>query len=91
LPTGRARARRSLPRFGALAEKLEIPANDLKPRALLTALFVVPGVELETAFDEYTRALLQVLLSNFGEPRPKDNIKRKALPLFAPLQWPLRD
>jgi hypothetical protein len=50
-----------------------------------SALFLDPCIELETALDEHTAALLQILLSDFGQPRPKCHINKKhffaALPL----------
>jgi len=47
-------------------------------------LFVVPGIELKPAFDEYQAAFLQILAKRFsGGPGNVD--KQRLLPRFPPL------
>ena len=40
----------------------------------LTRLFVIPGVELEAAFDENRAALFQILTRDFGGAAPESHI-----------------
>src|SRR6266446_6758898 len=56
------------------AEQLHRFANDAKPGSFLPSLLVVPGVHLQTAFDENRPALFQIFARDLGQPRPKDNI-----------------
>src|SRR5205085_8888197 len=51
-------------------EKLHRLTDHAQFAALLPALFIVPGVELETAFYENWTALLQIFAGDFREPRP---------------------
>src|SRR5207237_4863989 len=56
------------------AEQLHRFADHAQLASLLPALFVVPCVQLETAFDKNRPAFLKILAGDFCEPRPKDNI-----------------
>src|SRR5207244_9473091 len=49
-------------------------ANHAEFASLLPALFVVPCIQLEPAFDENGTTLLQIFARDFGEPRPEDDI-----------------
>jgi hypothetical protein len=55
---------------------LQILPDDPQLGPFLAGLFVVPGIELETAFDEYRRTFVQVLLRNFGHPAPERHINK---------------
>src|SRR5207248_5087871 len=56
------------------AKQLHRFANHAQLAPLLSALFVVPGVQLETAFDKNRPAFFQIFAGDFREPRPEDNI-----------------
>src|SRR5438876_5428606 len=56
------------------AKQLHRFADHAQLAPLLSALFVVPGVQLETAFDKNRPAFFQIFAGDFREPRPEDNI-----------------
>src|SRR5207302_10582318 len=59
---------------GRTAEQLHRFADHPQLAPLLCALFVVPSIQLETAFDENRPALLQIFAGDFSKTRPEDNI-----------------
>src|SRR5205814_304989 len=67
--------RRATTRAGrTTAKQLHGFANYAQLAPLLPALFVVPCVQLKTAFDKNRPAFLQIFAGDFGKPRPEDNI-----------------
>src|SRR5713101_1195462 len=50
------------------AEQLHRFANDAKSGSFLPSLLVVPGVHLQTAFDENGAALFQIFARDLGQP-----------------------
>src|SRR5207248_3031810 len=56
------------------AKQLHGFANYAQLAPLLPALFVVPCVQLKTAFDKNRPAFLQIFAGDFGKPRPEHNI-----------------
>src|SRR6202011_3406201 len=58
----------------AAAKKLHGFADHPQLASLLSTLFVVPRVELKTAFDENRPTFLQIFAGDLSEPRPEDHI-----------------
>src|SRR5438876_9104167 len=56
------------------AKQLHRFADHAQFAPLLSALFVVPGVQLETAFDKNRPAFFQIFASDFCEPRPENDV-----------------
>lgn len=68
------------------AEELHAFAHDTEAGALLASLLVLPGVHLQTAFNEHRSAFVQILASQLCEFRPQDDIdKSDLLDLFTAL------
>src|SRR5260370_12751793 len=59
--------------FGAAAEHAEISGDNLRGGALL-ALFVLPSPRLNAAFEIEERTLFQILLSDFCQLAPHDDL-----------------
>ena len=59
---------------GRLPSNLHRLADDAELAPLLAALLVVPGVELQPAFDENRAALFQIFAGDFREARPEDDV-----------------
>src|SRR6266480_162280 len=70
--------------FGAATQHAEVADNDFKAGALL-AFLVLPFAGLDAAFDEDQRALLEILLGDFGLFAPDDDL----VPLGALLALPV--
>src|SRR5882724_4424861 len=60
--------------FAASAQQHDVIANNVGHVFLLTALFVVPRVGSDAAFNVDLAALLQILSSDFGEPLPQHDV-----------------
>ncbi|MEY4482977.1 MAG: hypothetical protein RL693_429 [Verrucomicrobiota bacterium] len=55
-------------------KKLHHFTNHTETAALLSGLLVLPGIHLESAFDENGAALGEILAGEFGEPCPENHI-----------------
>ena len=56
------------------AEELEVVRDHLQLRAILTTLFVLPGLKLKTPFHQNAAAFLEVLDRIFGIAAPESDI-----------------
>lgn len=56
------------------AEELDMVSHDLEFRPVLTALFILPGLELQPALDKNAAALLQILRGVFSVSPPEGNV-----------------
>ena len=64
------------------AQQLKIFTDNAQPGTLLSRLFVVPGVQLETAFDKHRASLFQILSGHLCLSRPQRYVDECGLFLF---------
>ena len=61
---------------------MQIFADHTQSRTFLTGLLIVPGVQLEAAFNENRTPFFQILAGNLGLPCPKRHVDKSRLFFF---------
>src|SRR6516225_8079328 len=65
--------------FRSASKELHVLANHPEARTFLPRLLVVPGIQLQAAFNKNGTALFQILTCNFGLTSPQSYVNKSGL------------